>query len=268
MLEELRELQIYQHLMAFALGSPRLFTMCIVAPFFGTAVVSGQIRTALVFALYLVLHPMMQAQMPEFPASMADAAFLALLLAKEILLGFLIGWLASIPFWAAQSGGFFIDNQRGASMAEGADALTGEQTSPMGILFLQTLIYVFFVSGGFVAFMSLVYTSYVVWPVTSLLPPLSQATALLFASETDWLMAHMLLLAGPIVVACLLIDISLGLMNRFASQLNVYVLAMPIKSGVAALILLVYVGQLSSNARPCISISIPWSCACRGCSYE
>ena len=51
-----------------------------------------------------------------------------------------------------------------------------------------------------------------------------------------------------LVVACLLTDISLGLINRFASQLNVYVLAMPIKSGVAAFLMLFYFMMLLSNA--------------------
>lgn len=245
----LRELGVYRHLMAAAVGMPRLFILCMIAPFFGSTVVSGQLRTALVFAIYLILHPMVQGELPaEMPATAGELAFLGLLLAKEIFLGLLLGWIAGIPFWAAQSGGFFIDNQRGASMAEGSDALSGEQTSPIGILFLQGTIYLFFVSGAFLSFLGLVYSSYLVWPVGSLLPQMSRAAAMLFAEQAGWLMLYMLLLAGPIAVACLLIDVSLGLVNRFASQLNVYVLAMPIKSGVAAFILLVYFGMLGSNA--------------------
>ena len=57
----------------------------------------------------------------------------------------------------------------------------------------------------------------------------------------------MLLLSGPVVVACLLTDVSLGLINRFASQLNVYVLAMPIKSGVAIFLMLVYFSMLMAD---------------------
>jgi type III secretion protein T len=228
---------------------PRIFILCLIAPFFGSAVVSGQLRTALVVAIYLILHPLVQSQMPaDPPASAGETAFLGLLLAKEIFLGLLLGWISGIPFWAAQSGGFFIDNQRGASMAEGSDALTGEQTSPIGILFLQGTIYLFFVSGAFLSFLGLVYSSYLVWPVASLLPGMSRDTALLFAEQAGWLMLYMLLLAGPIAIASLLIDASLGLVNRFASQLNVYILAMPIKSGVAALMLLAYFGMLGNNA--------------------
>ncbi|MDR3175524.1 MAG: type III secretion system export apparatus subunit SctT [Desulfovibrio sp.] len=245
----LREFEVYRHLTAAVVGMPRIFVPCMIAPFFGSAVVSGQLRTALVFAIYLVAHPLVQSQMPaDLPASAGEATFLGLLLIKEIFLGFILGWIAGIPFWAAQSGGFFIDNQRGASMAEGADALSGEQTSPTGILFLQGVIYFFFVSGAFLSFLGLVYSSYLVWPAASLFPGLNRAAAMLFAEQAGWLMLNMLLLAGPIVIACLLIDVSLGLVNRFASQLNVYILAMPIKSGVASFILLVYFGMFSANA--------------------
>ena len=57
----------------------------------------------------------------------------------------------------------------------------------------------------------------------------------------------MMLLSGPIIVACLLTDISLGLINRFASQLNVYVLAMPVKSGLASFLLIFYFGMLMNG---------------------
>ncbi len=245
----LREFEVYQHLLAASVGMPRLFILCMIAPFFGSAVVSGQLRTALVAAIYLLLHPLVQSQMPaELPATGYEVALMGLLVGKEIILGFFLGWLAGIPFWAAQSGGFFIDNQRGASMAEGSDALSGEQTSPTGILFLQGIIYLFFVSGSFLAFLGLVYSTYLIWPVMDFFPHINWPTAMLFAGQAGWLMLYMLLLAGPVIVACLLIDVSLGLVNRFASQLNVYILAMPIKSGVASFILLVYFGMLGSNA--------------------
>ena len=87
----------------------------------------------------------------------------------------------------------------------------------------------------------MVYASYEVWPVTQLIP-LSVFKdinlPLFFAGRVSWLLLMMLLLSGPIVVACLLTDVSLGLIN----------LAMPIKSGVAAFLMLFYFMMLLSNA--------------------
>ena len=250
----LQELGVYGHLTALLLGTPRLFALVTVAPFLGSAVVMGQIRLLLVLALYLPLHPVIVSHLTDeitlsAALSLAVGGRLALLLLKEAVLGLMIGFLAGIVFWTVQSAGFFMDNQRGASMAEGTDILSGDQSSPLGQLLFQSLVYIFYTSGAFLAFVGLVYASYGIWPVTQLLPlDVPQGAPLYFAEKVGWLMGHMLLLAGPIAAACLLTDVALGLINRFASQLNVYVLAMPIKCGIAAFLLCFYFGLLLSHA--------------------
>ena len=250
----LQELGVYGHLTALLLGMPRLFALVTVAPFLGSAVVTGQIRLLLVLALYLPLHPVIVSHLTDeitlsAALSLAVGGKLALLLLKEAVLGLMIGFLAGIVFWTVQSAGFFMDNQRGASMAEGTDILSGDQSSPLGQLLFQSLVYFFYTSGAFLAFVGLVYASYGIWPVTQLLPlDVPQGAPLYFAEKVGWLMGHMLLLAGPIAAACLLTDVALGLINRFASQLNVYVLAMPIKCGIAAFLLCFYFGLLLSHA--------------------
>lgn len=242
-------LDIYKQLTAVLLGMPRLFLIATVAPFLGGSVVTGQLRLVLVLSLYLFIHPMIMAQMPPMDAlSVQLGVQLTLLLFKEVLLGLLIGFLAGIVFWTVQSAGFFIDNQRGASMAESADILSGDQSSLVGGLLFQSMTYLFYATGAFLAFVGVVYATYEIWPVTSVLPWQENMRApLYFAGRVGWLLGHMLLLAGPIAVACLLTDISLGLVNRFASQLNVYVLAMPIKSGLASFLLCFYFGLLLSH---------------------
>ena len=97
----------------------------------------------------------------------------------------------------------------------------------------------------------MVYASYEVWPVASVLPSSffsRPSLPLFFAGKVSDLALDMVLLSGPVVVACLLTDISLGLINRFASQLNVYVLAMPVKSGLASLLLIFYFSMLMTGA--------------------
>jgi type III secretion protein T len=59
----------------------------------------------------------------------------------------------------------------------------------------------------------------------------------------------MMLLSAPVVLACLFTDMTLGIINRFASQLNVYILAMGIKSGLAAFLMLLYLATLISRGQ-------------------
>ena len=69
--------------------------------------------------------------------------------------------------------GAFIDNQRGATMASAMDPLSGNQSSPMGTFFVNTITAIFFVTGLFSMFMASVYESYKIWPVTSFFPNLN-----------------------------------------------------------------------------------------------
>lgn len=241
-----------EHLLAFLLGTPRLFMLVQTAPFMGGALVTGQLRFTIVLACYLVLHPMMLGQIPHLAGlDMASCLLLGGLIVKEVFLGLLMGLLAGMMFWTIQCAGFFIDNQRGAGQASETDPLSGEQTSPTGAFFFQSAVYVFFATGAFLSFLGIVFSSYEVWPVGGLLPAdvfRSPALPLFFAEKVARLALDMMLLAGPVVVACLLTDISLGLINRFASQLNVYVLAMPVKSGLASLLLIFYFSMLMTGA--------------------
>jgi type III secretion protein T len=50
------------------------------------------------------------------------------------------------------------------------------------------------------------------------------------------------MLAAPALVVMSLIDLSLGLINRFAQQLNVFSLTMPIKSWVGTWLVLLLLG--------------------------
>jgi type III secretion protein T len=235
----------FSAILPFILGLPRLVAAFSINPLFGGGVIDTRVRFALCGALLMIPAPALSSGLPvaltQGPPQVGGWLLLVALLAKETILGLAIGWVSGIVFWAVQSAGFLMDNQRGASMASGPDPLSGEETSPLGSLLFQGVAVAFFVGGGFVAFLRLIWSSYALWPAASLYPAESPGVgALFFASLTDWLTLQTLLLAGPVVAASLLADAGLGLINRFASQLNVFVLSMPIKSGLASLILVGY----------------------------
>ena len=251
-MENLLSYPSFEHIQAFVLGTPRLFMIMHTAPFLGSTLLPGHIRFTVVCACYLVLHPMLLANLPEWQGlAFGTSLELGILFLKECFLGLLMGLLAGMMFWGIQCAGFFIDNQRGAGMAAQADPLSGEETSPTGSFLFQSAIYVFFSTGAFFTFLGLIYASYEFWPVWESLPASllrKPALGLFFAGKVADLTMDMMLLSGPIVVACLLTDLSLGLINRFASQLNVYVLAMPVKSGLASFLLIFYFSMLMSGA--------------------
>jgi type III secretion protein T len=228
-------------LLALALSMARIMAAFSVLPFMSTQLISGVIRNSIVLSFALVVYPVVAPTLPHEPMSLP---FLAMILGKEIIIGVLLGFLAGIIFWVAESVGFFIDNQRGAAMASLMDPLYGSQTSPLGSMFLQMVTVLFFTCGGFLILLSGLFESFRLWPVFSFFPHFGKGFSLFFLEKADLLMQLTVILAAPIIIAVFAAEFGLGLINRFAPQLNVFFLSMPIKSGIASLLLVLYLSFL------------------------
>lgn len=228
----------------FGFSLPRLLTAFMMLPVFASAVMSGLVRNGVAASLALFVWPIIAVDAPTVPLDMLTASALLL---KEVMIGFLIGFGAAVLFWAMESAGYFIDNQRGATMASSIDPLTGSQTSPFGVLFVQAITVIFFVGGGFIVLLGALYGSYQLWPVFSFLPSMGPEAIPYFLSVADRILALAVLFAAPVIIAMFLSELALGLISRFAPQLNVFFLAMPVKSAVGLLILILYVGVMLSD---------------------
>ncbi len=228
-------------LLVYGLCSVRLLAAVAVTPFLSTQIVTGQARNSLVLAWTIIVFPLVE---PTIPTSSTGPILLTSLLFKEIVLGILVGFFASKIFWVAMSVGFMIDNQRGAALAQVFDPNSGEQTSPFGILILNTLLCLFYTTGGFLLFLGGIFESYRVWPIYEFFPKFPDTFPNVILAEVDDFMRMVVLLSAPIVICVFLAEFGLGLVNRFAPQLNVFVLAFPIKSLVAVFVLLLYIPYL------------------------
>lgn len=169
---------------------------------------------------------------------------------KEAFVGFLLAFFSSLLFYALMSAGILIDNTRGATAAQENEYLSQESSSPTGTIFLLSATTLFFSTGGFMALVGLIYLSYVAWPVVEPIPFIFDKSFSYFNGNLiNEFASLMLLVAAPFLLVSLLCDIALGIMNRFAPQLNVFILAMPIKSAVAAFLLIVYLSPLYEHMR-------------------
>lgn len=226
-------------LLTLALVLPRILGCLTVLPFSSRKVLTSTIvRNGFFLSLALVLVPM-QYQILQGMNSLSWGMAI-IILAKELFLGMVIGLMVAVPFFAAHSMGFLIDNQRGATLASTLNPLSGEQTSPLGILLEQVVIVLFFASGTILMFLKMLYMSYLHWPILDLSINLSLNRARYFLEQLDFLMMITVVLASPIMVGMFISELSFALVNRFTPALNVFILSMPIKSAVAVVLLIVY----------------------------
>lgn len=238
-------------LASLAIPAARMLGVFAVLPIFTRLGLTGLLRGGVALALALPLAPGLQAA--AGPALAGGGAALTVLLVKETLVGLVIGLVAGVPFWAAQTAGELLDQQRGSQSALVPDP-SGEEAGVTGVLLLLTSAVVFLGAGGLRLLQEGVFESYALWPAASPLPAFSAEAGLRTLGVLDRLLAGGLVLASPLLVAMLLAEVALGLVGRFAPQLNVFDLAMAVKGIVHAVGLPIYalvlVGYLQGGLAP------------------
>ena len=228
---------LHRLIIAFVLASARLGPAMAILPATSTSMITGTARNAATLAFAALTVPSVMAFLP---AGGLPLPLLGLLALKEVVVGTIIGFAASIPFWVAENVGNFIDNQRGATMGEVFSPLSGTQVSTIGILFTQIVSTLFFVGGGILLFLGAVYHSYDIVPLmTEGLSIAGDAPAYMLG-RLDSMMAVSFMIASPVIILMFLATVGLGFVNRTAPQLNVFFLSMPVKSALGIAMLVIY----------------------------
>lgn len=228
-------------LTALGLTLPRIAGAFIMLPLLTRQNMPAMVRNSFLVSLAIIALPIALAGLP---AGGMPAVEMAPIVLKELFIGIAIGFVFGIVFWAIGAAGNILDMQIGMSMASIFDPIQGAQSSLHGTFLSQFAAWLFMASGAFLVFLDLLLGSYAVWPVTTFYPDVGTAALHLFSGQFNWLMATALLLAAPAMVILLVIDLSFGLVNRYAPSLNVFALTLPIKAWLATAIILLMLGVL------------------------
>lgn len=229
--------EAYQWIIAAAVGLPRILLVIVMLPFLRGEILPLAVRNGVAISLALVVIPHVAAELAQEPLSLYWVFFLIL---KEAVLGVIIGLFVSTIFWALASAGSFIDLQRGSFSGVLFSPFIGSPAFTLGNFFVFAGGVLFFMSGALLSMLDVIYSSYTIWPVTQMYPGVNQEAVLLFLNVLDRIMAYMLIIAGPVVITMLVVEGGMAILGRFVPALNIFMLAMPIKSAVAFLLLGTY----------------------------
>lgn len=229
--------ETYHWIIAGAVALPRILLVFVMLPFLRATILPLMIRNGLAVSLALVVIPYVGADLARESLSLYWVFFLIL---KEAVLGVIIGVFVSTIFWALASAGSFIDLQRGSFSGRLFSPFIDSQAYTLGNFFVFAGGVLFFLSGAMLSVVDVIYSSYTIWPVTQLYPGLNENAILVFLDLLDKMMTYMLIIAGPVVVTMLIVEGGMAILGRFVPSLNIFMLAMPIKSAVAFLLLGTY----------------------------
>jgi len=224
--------------LALVLTTPRILVAFSILPMFTQPIFPALIRNGVMVVMSLALLPLTHEQLLDMELNIAS---IALLLVKESVIGLAMGYAMSIPFWALRGAGFLMDLQRGAMSALFFSPTVAGMVSPLGNLMAQLATTMLFTSGGFLMLLQTLMMSYQLWPLDTFFPSFNAGTAKFFLQQMDSLMYTLVLIAGPFLALMFLIDFGTGLVGRYLPQLNIFLVAMPIKSALVFFVLIFYV---------------------------
>jgi type III secretory pathway component EscT len=137
-----------------------------------------------------------------------------------------------------------VDTKAGATLAQVVDPLSGHQTSLSGALLGRLATFLFMAGGGFMLFVAALAESYAVWPLAQPGLAFGRGSLRLFEGAFAHFAVLSLLVAAPALIVMYVVDLALGLINRFAPQLNLIAISMSLKGVGATLVWLLLFGVL------------------------
>ncbi|VVD64461.1 EscT/YscT/HrcT family type III secretion system export apparatus protein [Pandoraea iniqua] len=211
---------------AFARVAPVVYLL----PILNGNVMSGVLRTAVAMWIAVGVWPY------AYGAPLDLTTPVWTLVIREGSVGLLLGCALAWPFWVFHGLGAYIDNQRGATLSSVIDPANGVDTSELANFFQWFGAVIYLHLGGMTLLLEVMAKSYrVCEPFGPCTLSVDRVHALL-----DSIVSHAISLSAPVVGALLLSELMLGLLSRFAPQVNAFALSLTIKSLIAFAVLLIY----------------------------
>ncbi len=235
---ELLQAKAYEFLCLFFLGLMRIIPIVATAPFLGSRVLPIPVKVIEAVCLFLVFFPVI------LRTTLTEVTFngpFLLLMAKEFIIGLILGFFVSLPFSLMQSVGVLIDHQRGSASLMVNDPTTQNQSSPLGLFFNMILIYLFFVvDGPFIFFEAMNYSYELIPPDKFLSPVFFNLKSPFWERAIPLANQFMVLtvqLAAPSLIIILMTDFFLGIANRLAPQVQIIFLGLGLKAGMPLIVI-------------------------------
>ena len=217
------DLPVQQILLGFLAVSVRISGLMLFAPFFGSASVPPRVKAAIVFALSLLLYPMLSPALPKH-----DLSDWPVLVLGELLIGAALGIATNLVFDAVQMAGQVLSIQMGYSLVNILDPQTQVDSTVMALFHQTIALLIFLRLDVHLWLLKAIARSFHVLPLGSMHLSAAFTVALLRGAGSVFSLG--LHLAAPVLSATFLTDIILGLLGRASPQAPLMLLGPAIKS--------------------------------------
>ncbi|MCX4028925.1 flagellar type III secretion system protein FliR [Endozoicomonas sp. SM1973] len=199
----------------------RVAGILMVMPIFGTQLVPMRVRAFFAILVTLLIAPII----PPGPTVDLISIPSMVIIAQQVLIGLLMGFALQLFFHLFAVAGQMISMQMGLGFASLNDPANGVNVAAVGQFFLILCSLLFLAMNGHHVVFEVLVESFRTIPIGQFVPFHHFIELVMWFS---WIFASALLIALPVVIAMLIVNIAFGVMTKAAPQLNVFALGFPI----------------------------------------
>jgi len=214
-------------LQAFFLVFVRVAAILLAIPVFSSTSIPSLVKISLALAASIALFPMLN--LPDIILPVGFFPF-ATGLAGEVMMGVIIGFTVRIVFAGIQLAGQLAGYQMGLAIANVMDPDSSQQMPILAQLNNLLAILIFLVINAHHWFIRALVESFHLVPLMGVHVEGSAITQLVYLTGNVFVIA--LKVGAPVIAALLLTSVAFGLVARTVPQMNVFIVAMPLKIGV------------------------------------
>lgn len=221
----------------------RVGALLMTAPIVGTRTVPPRVRVILVLAVTGILVPVL----PPAPAYDPLSATGLLVSIQQVAIGISMGLTIRLFFFVLEFAGQVIAQQMGLGFASLIDPQTGAQVPVMSQFYVLIATLFFLAVEGHLLLIKLLAESFVLLPVGT--DGISLNGLRSFLDWTGQMFSGAVLIALPVIIALLAVNIAFGIMSRAAPQLNIFAVGFPVMMLLGTAIVLLTLGNLDFYLR-------------------
>lgn len=201
----------------------RLSLVLFLLPIFNNKQVPSMFKACIALGLSLVLYPLLRQTVSPIPL---EPAALVGLVAGEVVFGIVLSLSVNVIFSAFQMAGELINFEMGFGFAQVADPQSGAQTVLFSMWFQLLALLLFLTMNGHHFLLKALVESFHTLPIGAFALDQTLYRGILALSAQLFIIA--VKLSSPVLIALIVTQIGLGLMSKFAPQLNILMTSFPI----------------------------------------
>lgn len=216
----------------------RLIGITITSPIFSSSIIPPQVIVGLMFLIAIILFPF-ASQNLKVNIPIETWSYI-LLLANELFIGFSIGLFISIIFTTFQVAGEFFSYQMGLGISEVLDPLSEVEVPVVSQIFQVFAMLIFISVNGMEYEILVLRKSFELVRFVDFSSKINVMIPQVITLFRDLFLIS-LQIAIPIIVTLLILNLTLGIISKFAPQVNIFMVGINIQVIVGFILILLFI---------------------------